>query len=68
MAEKGITRMPVVVRTTNKFLGLISLNDLLKARSRHLEEERRREQTLRLKFFLPGGGVDRETPTPTATV
>jgi H+/Cl- antiporter ClcA len=53
MAEKGFTRMPVVERTTRKFLGLVSLNDLLKARTRHLEEERRRERTLNLRFFLP---------------
>jgi CIC family chloride channel protein len=57
MAEKGITRMPVVERNTRKFLGLVALDDLLKARARHLEEERRREQVLSLRFFLPGGGV-----------
>jgi len=57
MAEKGITRMPVVDRNTRKFLGLVSLDDLLKARARHLEEERRREQVLSLRFFLPGGGA-----------
>ena len=55
MAESGFTRMPVIQRATGKFLGLISLEDLLKARSRHLEEERRREQTLKLRFFFPGG-------------
>jgi CBS domain-containing protein len=54
MAEKGITRLPVVERDSHKLLGLVSLDDLLKARSRHLEEERRREQTLRFRF--PGGG------------
>jgi len=57
MAEKGITRMPVVERATGKLLGLISLDDLLKARGRHLEEEKRRERVLQLKFFLPGGEV-----------
>ena len=57
MAEKGITRMPVVDRNTRKFLGLVSLDDLLKGRARHLEEERRREQVLSLRFFLPGGGA-----------
>jgi len=60
MAEKGITRMPVVERETKEFLGLVSLDDLLKARARHLEEERRRERTLRLKFLLPGGKVSKE--------
>jgi chloride channel protein, CIC family len=61
MAEKGVTRLPVVEPGNRKFLGLISLDDLLKARARHLEEERRREQVLSLKFFLPGGGVQNET-------
>jgi chloride channel protein, CIC family len=53
MAERGVTRMPVVERGNGRFLGLISLGDLLKARSRHLEEERRREQTLWLPYFGP---------------
>src|SRR5437773_12196138 len=39
MAEKGITRMPVVEPSSRKFLGLIALTDLLKARARHLEVE-----------------------------
>jgi CIC family chloride channel protein len=54
MAEKTCTRMPVVDRATRKFLGLVSLNDLLKARSRHLEEERRREQSIKFRLFSPG--------------
>jgi len=66
MAEKGITRLPVVERNTRKFLGLVSLDDLLKARTRHLEEERRREQVLNLRFFLPGGTVEDRTETPAA--
>ena len=64
MAEKGVTRMPVVDPVSRKFLGLVALSDLLKARTRHLEEERRREQVLSLKFFLPGNGVKSETETP----
>ncbi len=35
MAEKRVTRMPVVETGTRKFLGLVSLYDLLKARARH---------------------------------
>jgi H+/Cl- antiporter ClcA/CBS domain-containing protein len=54
MVEKGCTRMPVLERTTRKFLGLISLNDLLKARSRHLEQESRRERSLQFRLFPPG--------------
>ena len=53
MAEKGVTRMPVVERGNGRFVGLISLDDLLKARSRHLEEEQRREQMLWLPYFGP---------------
>ena len=66
MAEKGFTRMPVVDRATGKFLGLVALDDLLKARARHLEEERRRERPLTLRFLLPGGRVTEETQTPVA--
>ena len=64
MAETGFTRMPVVDRASGKFLGLISLDDLLKARARHLEEERRRERTLKLRFFLPNGRIAEEKDTP----
>jgi chloride channel protein, CIC family len=53
MAAKGVTRMPVIDRESHKFLGMISLDDLLKARSRHLEEEQRRETTLWLPYFGP---------------
>jgi chloride channel protein, CIC family len=65
MAEKGFTRMPVVDRATGKFLGLVSLDDLLKARGRHLEEERRRERPLKLRFLLPGGKLS-STKNPVA--
>src|SRR5262249_204793 len=42
MAETGRTRMPVVDRGDPlKLLGVISLSDLLRARTRNLEEERR---------------------------
>jgi chloride channel protein, CIC family len=63
MAEKGITRMPVVEQSSRRFLGLISLADLLKARTRHLEEKRRRERVLSLRFFLPGAEGKDETGT-----
>ncbi|PYT76889.1 MAG: chloride channel protein [Acidobacteria bacterium] len=61
MAEKQVTRMPVIEADTRKFVGLIALDDLLKARARHLEEEKRREQVLSLRFFLPGGGGQEAT-------
>jgi CBS domain-containing protein len=59
MVEKSCTRMPVVERGTKKFLGLVSLNDLLKARSRHLEEESRRERGLKFRWFVPERGMKR---------
>jgi CBS-domain-containing membrane protein len=46
MAESGITRMPVVDEETEKLLGLVTLEDLLKGRTRHVEEERHREQVI----------------------
>lgn len=52
MAEFSVTRMPVVERGTRRFMGIISLADLLKARSRHLEEERRREQIFRWRDLM----------------
>ena len=67
MAEKQVTRMPVVEPDTRKFLGLIALDDLLKARGRHLEEEKRREQVLSLRFFLPGGTAPDRTETQEQT-
>jgi chloride channel protein, CIC family len=66
MAEKSLTRMPVVDRQSGKFLGLVSLDDLLKARARHLEEERRRERTLRLRYLFPGRQSRKEQEIPTA--
>ena len=54
MAETGLTRFPVVDRTPQRRLvGMVSLDDLLRARARTLEEERRRERVLRIR--LPFG-------------
>jgi chloride channel protein, CIC family len=51
MAETGLTRMPVVTRENPlKLVGMVSLTDLLRARTRDLEEERRRERVLRLRL------------------
>ncbi len=55
MAETGFTRMPVIERDDpGKLIGMISLNDLLKARVRSLEEERHRERVLRLRLVASG--------------
>ena len=49
MAETGLTRYPVVApEDPTKLLGMISLYDLLHARTRALTEERTRERTLRI--------------------
>jgi hypothetical protein len=42
------------------------LDDLLKGRARHLEEERRRERPLQLRFLLPEGRVSEEARTSTS--
>jgi len=52
MAETGLTRFPVVERSAaRRLLGMISIYDLLRARTRALEEEGSRERVLR--FHLP---------------
>lgn len=55
MAETGVTRMPVVERgETRTLAGIVALHDLLRARTRTLEEERRRERVLRVHLpFRP---------------
>lgn len=63
MAENGVTRLPVVERATGKLLGMVSLDDSVKARTRHLEKERRREQAIKFRFLAPRNGSADETPT-----
>ena len=47
----GVTRMPVVQSVSDRTLvGMVSLPDLLRARTRNLEEKRRRERVLRIHF------------------
>lgn len=56
MVESGFTRLPVIDPDHGKrLLGMVSLNDLLHARSRNLEEERARERVLRLRMPLRRG-------------
>jgi CBS domain containing-hemolysin-like protein len=75
MAHTGITRFPVVARNAeHELLGLIALDDLLKARSQNLDAERRRERVLRMRFPLPlsffgrktGVGTDESDPPEAA--
>lgn len=55
MAEKGVTRLPVVERHDGTLVGMVGLSDLLTARTRVLEAEQRRERVLgaglRLRVF-----------------
>jgi CBS domain-containing protein len=54
MADKGVTRVPVVERGNPRtIVGMISLRDLLMARSRNLEDERRRERVIKLRMLVP---------------
>lgn len=54
MAESGLTRFPVVERgEARRFVGMVSLSDLLKARIRNLEAERRRERVLSVPRVFP---------------
>jgi chloride channel protein, CIC family len=66
MAETGLTRLPVIERRVNreggkqrrgtdagvpKLVGVVSLNDLLKARVMDLQAERKRERVLPIRIF-----------------
>jgi H+/Cl- antiporter ClcA len=51
MAETGRTRLAVV--DDGQVLGVVTLEHMLKARARHLEEETRRERIIRTDGFLP---------------
>ena len=56
MAETGLTRFPVVERgEARRLIGMVALSDLLQARVRSLEAERRRERVLPLRLLLPRG-------------
>jgi CBS domain-containing protein len=54
MAETGVTRFPVVERDgSRRLVGMVSLDDLLKARAHTLDAERRRERVLPLRLKFP---------------
>ena len=52
MAETGLTRFPVVRRSDGTLVGMLGLTDLLTARARILEAERRRERVLGTRLRL----------------
>jgi CBS domain-containing protein len=56
MAETGRTRMPVIEPSPERRLvGMVSLEDLLRARTRNLSEERTRERVLRIRLPFGAG-------------
>ncbi len=59
MAETGFTRLPVVERRDpSNVIGVVTLENLLAARSRNLSEERDRERVLRVR--MPFGATGRK--------
>ena len=55
MAETALTRFPIVTRgPARRLVGMIALEDLLKARVLNLEAEHRRERHLRVRFPFAG--------------
>jgi CIC family chloride channel protein len=67
MANTGRTRFPVISREQPRhLLGMIALNDLLRARERNLEEERVRARVLRLHWFVPKLARNRATEDDSA--
>ena len=65
MARTGLTHFPVIERGEGRRLvGMISLEDLLKARSLNLEAEHRRERIMQVKVAFPFRiGRSRDEPT-----
>jgi H+/Cl- antiporter ClcA len=68
MAETGLTSFPVVERGPGgRLAGMIALEDLLAARVRNLESERRRERLMQVTLAFPFGlGKSRHDPNRAA--
>jgi H+/Cl- antiporter ClcA/predicted transcriptional regulator len=63
MAESGFTRFPVLdPESDQRIVGMVSLNDLLRARTRNLEDERARERVLRIR--MPFGRQTKSSKVP----
>jgi CBS domain containing-hemolysin-like protein len=59
MADSGFTRFPVLdPRGDGQIVGMVALNDLLRARTKNLEDERARERVLRIR--MPFGRQEEE--------
>lgn len=58
MADSGFTRFPVLDPAGDgKIVGMVALNDLLRARTKSLEDERARERVLRIR--MPFGATQK---------
>ena len=62
MASSGFTRMPVLDSAENqKLIGMVSLEDLLRARARNLSEERDRERVIRIRLPFDSAATSRKS-------
>jgi len=70
MAERGVTRLPVVRRDEpDRLLGIVTLVDLLAARLVDLEEERVTQRVLRVRHLIPRRWAEpQEEKGPTVVV
>jgi chloride channel protein, CIC family len=62
MAESGFTRFPVLDPREERLVGMVSLYDLLHARTRNLEDERARERVLRIRMPFTRQGKSSKVP------
>jgi chloride channel protein, CIC family len=63
MAESGYTRLPVLDPADNGgIVGMVALRDLLRARSKNLDEERARERVLRIRMPFGQQASERRIP------
>jgi len=63
MAESGYTRFPVLDPTGDgKIVGMVALGDLLRARSKNLEDERARERVLRIRMPFGRRVIEEQIP------
>jgi CBS domain-containing protein len=54
MAETGATRLLVLNREdARKLVGKLALHDVLRARTRHVQDERRRERVIAVEYLIP---------------
>jgi CBS domain-containing protein len=62
MAETGFTRLPVVAHDGTTVLGILTLEDLLKARVANLEAENHRRRHLGLWSLVTAFSAREEAP------